>query len=157
MFEGGEELFHGAGVTAAALGSARKGTFADDGDGDEGADEDGPHDGTAFEEELDNDVSEHGVWQSSWLDFETDDGLEQAVGSLAGQDPLLFHPIGGRAVQHRMAGGARYFDGGNRAVFVAGDEQCNRALLVGVQRELRIRRRGTVAAASVPVTATIRR
>ena len=59
IFQRGEQLLHFLRVALAAFAPPPEGAFADDGDGDEGADENRPHDRAALEEELEDNVCEH--------------------------------------------------------------------------------------------------
>src|SRR5208283_212811 len=63
IFQRGQQLLHLLRVAFLAFAPPPEGPFTDDGDGNDGADEDRPHDGTAFKEELENDVGEHNfIW-----------------------------------------------------------------------------------------------
>ena len=57
-FEGGENGVEEVGVAVAGELEPPPSAFDDDGDGEEGDDGDGPHDGAAFEEEFDEGVGE---------------------------------------------------------------------------------------------------
>jgi uncharacterized protein YhfF len=59
IFERGEQLLQLLRVALLAFAPPPERAFADDGDGDEGADENRPHDRAAFEEEFEDNVCEH--------------------------------------------------------------------------------------------------
>ena len=59
VFQGREDFLHQGRVAFAALAPPPEGALSHDGHGDEGANQDGPHDGAAFDEEINNNICQH--------------------------------------------------------------------------------------------------
>ena len=105
IFQRGQQLLHFLRIALLAFAPPPEGAFADDGDGDEGANEYRPHDRAAFQEELENNVCEHNFdLVSVQLQFVSDAGLEKPGAGVGRQPPMAFDEIHRSAVEDGKTG-----------------------------------------------------